>query len=136
MTACDLDAAFREWLATADGSAVLASVHRRALDLRREGWRRFGIGALWELARYDRALQVGPDAEGWRLNNSHRSRAARLLMDQEPELAGFFEVRELRGGEPDPDSGAPHHCRACSGQAATHAPGCAFARGPQGDLFA
>lgn len=134
MSGSDLDAAFREWLATEDGRAILADVRARALSLRRSGWRHFGIGALWEAVRYDRALQVGPDAEGWRCNNSWRSRVARLLMSEEPELVGFFETRELRGGEPEPLH-LPPTCRACAGQAATHAPGCRFVRGPQGLLF-
>lgn len=129
----DLGAAFREWLATDDGRAILEDVRRRALDLRRRGFAHFGIGALWEAARFDRALVLGPDAEGFRLNNNHRSRAARLLMEQQPELAGFFEVRELRGGEPE--AAEPPACRACCGQAVTHAPGCRWSGGPQGLLF-
>lgn len=129
----DLDAAFQEWLATEDGRVILEAVRRRAIDLRRRGFSHFGIGALWESARYDRALHVGPDAEGFRINNNYRSRAARLLMKEEPALVGFFETRELRGGEPEAE--APPACRACSGQPTTHAPGCRWSRGPQGLLF-
>ena len=87
---------FEEWLATDDGQAVYEHVRGRALRLRRRGWRRFGMKALWEAARYDRALEVGPDAEGWKVNNNYHSRLARRLMDEEPELQGFFELRELR----------------------------------------
>jgi len=87
---------FEEWLATEDGQAVYAHVRDRALRLRERGWTHFGIGALWEAARYDRALQVGPDAHGWKVNNDYRSRMARRLMEDEPRLRGFFETRELR----------------------------------------
>jgi hypothetical protein len=87
---------FEDWLATPDGRAVYANVRDRALRLRARGWRHFGIAALWEAARYDRALEVGPDEAGFKVNNDYRSRMARLLMDDVPGLADFFEVRELR----------------------------------------
>jgi len=90
-----LQAQFEAWLATPDGQAVYAHVRDRALRLYDRGWRHFGIAALWEAARYDRALQVGPDAEGYKANNSWRSRLARRLMDDVPELADFFTTREL-----------------------------------------
>lgn len=86
---------FDDWLATDDGQAVYEYVRERALALRRRGWRHFGIAAIWESARYDHALRVGPDAEGWKVNNTWRSRLARRLMEDEPELAGFFSTRVL-----------------------------------------
>lgn len=86
---------FDAWLATPDGQLVYRECRERALRLRARGWRHFAIGALWESVRYDRSVQVGPD-DGWRLNDHYRSRMARLLMDTEPDLAGFFETRELR----------------------------------------
>ena len=91
-----LQTRYAEWRASADGEAVYLNVRERALALRRRGWRHFGIGALWEAARYDWALRVGPDATGVKVNNDYRSRMARELMEQEPTLAGFFETRELR----------------------------------------
>lgn len=85
---------FDQWLATEDGQAVYTNVRDRALALRRRGWRHYGIAALVEAARYDAALVVGPD-EPWRINNSYRSRLARRLMSDHPELAGFFETRRV-----------------------------------------
>jgi hypothetical protein len=91
-----VQAAYREWRGTPDGLAVIAAIRRRAIELRRRGWRRYGIQALAEVVRFDHALTVGPDAAGYKVNNSHLSRLARDLMDEEPELSSFFEVRELR----------------------------------------
>jgi len=91
-----IQAAYREWRATPDGLAAVTAIRRRALELRRRGWRHYGIQALAEVVRFDRALSVGPDADGYRVNNSHLSRLARDLMDEEPELASFFELRVLR----------------------------------------
>lgn len=92
-----LERDFRAWLQTADGEAVYRSVRRRALGLRSCGWKRYGIAALWEAARFDRDLEVGPDAHGWKLNNNYRAYMARLLMEREPDLAGFFEIRTVQG---------------------------------------
>lgn len=91
-----VQAAYLEWRRTQDGMAVVEAIRRRAVELRRRGWRRYGIQALAEVVRFDRALSVGPDAAGYRVNNSHLSRLARDLMAEDPDLGGFFEVRELR----------------------------------------
>lgn len=88
--------AYLEWRKTSDGEAVVAAIRRRAIELRRRGWSRYGIQALAEVVRFDRALSVGPDAAGYRVNNSHLSRLARDLMAEDQDLASFFEVRELR----------------------------------------
>lgn len=75
-------------------------VYRRlrdlAIGLRRRGWTHLGIGMLWETLRYHTMLGSTPDEDAFRLNDHFRSRYARLLMDQEPELAEAFETRTLR----------------------------------------
>lgn len=87
---------YKEWRATSDGETVVAAVTEAALRLHRRGFKHYGIAALFEAARYTYALRVGPDAEGFKLNNNWRSRLARDLMVEHPELDGFFELRELR----------------------------------------
>lgn len=93
-----LHQAYLRWRETDDGKVVVDAIRTRALGLASKGWRHYGIQALAEVARYDRALDVGPDAEGYRVNNSHLSRLARDLMREDPDgpLRDFFEVRELR----------------------------------------
>lgn len=54
-----------------------------------------GIGMLWEVARWNVALNTRGTAV-WKLNNDFRSRYARLIMDQEPDMADAFETRRLR----------------------------------------
>lgn len=54
-----------------------------------------GIGMLWEVARWNLSLDTA-GASVWKLNNDLRSRYARLLMEQEPDLADAFETRRLR----------------------------------------
>lgn len=87
---------YETWRTSADGRRVYAAIRDRALAMRRRGHRHYGIAALYEAARYDWTLAAGPDADGFRLNNNHRSRLARELMDAEPELRAFFALRELR----------------------------------------
>jgi len=50
---------------------------------------------LWEVLRWNRFLATA-DPEAWKLNNNYHSRYARLLMTNNPELAGVFELRELK----------------------------------------
>lgn len=91
-----LDVQYSEWRASEDGRATASAVRSAALRLLARGFTHYGIAALWEAARYTRALDVGPDGQGFKLNNNWTSRMARELMAAEPALAGFFELRELR----------------------------------------
>lgn len=61
----------------------------------RHGERRLGIGMLWEVMRWNISFQTRSSSV-WKLNNNYRSRYARLLMEQEPDLADAFETRRLR----------------------------------------
>lgn len=91
-----LDARYTEWRESENGNIIFEAVLRRALRLHRSGWKHYGIGAIAEVVRYAFDVRVGPDAEGFKLNNSYRSRMAREMMDRVPELDGFFELRRLR----------------------------------------
>lgn len=71
----------------------LAALARRAKS---KGYARYSIKALVELVRWHRSVETTTtDGEPFRINNSHSSRYARLLMQQEADLAGFFETREI-----------------------------------------
>ena len=55
------------------------------------GRNKLGIGALYERARWEIALATGdPD---YKLNNNFRAFYARLIMRQEADLAGLFDLR-------------------------------------------
>lgn len=76
---------------------VYRELRRLAHQARNAGRTRIGMKQLFEVLRWERMLAGLPDeTEGWKLNNSYSSRYARLLMDREPELAGMFEIRELK----------------------------------------
>jgi hypothetical protein len=67
--------------------------------------RRFGVKALWEIARWERRKGFQKeDGEEWLLSNDFTSMYARLLAELHPEFLGdkdkgiepYFEMRELR----------------------------------------
>lgn len=76
--------------------AVYTELRDLALQARRAGLRRLGVRMLWEAMRWNRMLRTAPTVDGdFKLNDHFPSRYARLLMKQEPELTGIFELRDL-----------------------------------------
>ena len=70
-----------------------------AVKLKAKGIDRYGAKAIWEVLRYELALKTITTGEKYALNNNYISRFARKLMEEE-DFAGFFELRQLKGGEP------------------------------------
>lgn len=73
-------------------------VYRALVGLARE-WVRAGngrcsMGMLFEVLRFDHGLRTA-SADGLKLNNNFRSRYARLIAANEPDLAHAFETRAL-----------------------------------------
>jgi hypothetical protein len=84
---------YNDWRATAAGGHVFVEVLRRARAVRAAGFKTFGIACIWEAIRYDSAVTLGESAS-FKLNNDHRAFMAREVMDFDPELEGFFQLRE------------------------------------------
>lgn len=63
-------------------------------DWKAAGHQRIGIGMVVEVLRWQHGLRVAGEQFG--IDNSMRSRYARLVMANEPDLIGFFETRTLR----------------------------------------
>lgn len=78
-----------------DNPHVFEQLKKMALEWRRRGHQHGGIKMFWEALRYQRGLETADAADGFKLNNNYPARYARLLMQQVPELRGFFETREL-----------------------------------------
>lgn len=55
---------------------------------------KYSISTLIEIVRWHHDVQTTGDP--FKINNNYKSRYARLLMERNPELVGFFETRELR----------------------------------------
>lgn len=75
---------------------VFNALRQMALQQKARGANRGSIKALMETLRWLHQLTVNPDDSGFKLNNNFTALYARLLMDQEPALEGFFETRARR----------------------------------------
>lgn len=77
-----------------DNPHVYEELKKLALDVKRRGFNHYGIGALYEVMRFHRIMST-TDTE-YKLSNNHRAFYSRLLMANEPELAGFFTTKRQR----------------------------------------
>lgn len=62
-------------------------------QLKNAGHNKCGMKMLFEILRWRSMLKTAGDE--YKLPNSYTSRYSRLIMEQEPELEGFFETRSL-----------------------------------------
>ncbi len=86
----DMAAKFEEF--HANNPLVYATLVRLARQwIATTGRHKIGIGALYERARWEIAIATS-DAD-YRLNNNYRAWYARLIMHQERDLAGVFDLR-------------------------------------------
>ena len=70
---------------------ALVTLSREAL--RRNRSRKIGIGMIFEVLRWNYYLTTD-DEDGYKLNNTFCSCYSRLIMEQEPDLSGCFNVRK------------------------------------------
>lgn len=70
---------------------VYAHLRTLALKLAREG-KKAGIATIYEVLRYEGIWQTTGDT--YKLNNDWRAFYSRMLMENEPELDGYFETRK------------------------------------------
>ena len=68
-----------------------------ARDLKHKGWRRAGMKQIFEHLRWKYAIATKGDQ--WRLNNDFTSIYSSQVMTREPDLAGFFEIRDRKGNK-------------------------------------
>lgn len=74
---------------------VYEQLRQMALDLKERGHSNYGINGLIEVYRWHRAMNT-EDKHGFKINNNYAPYYARLLMHYNPELDGFFRLRELK----------------------------------------
>lgn len=73
---------------------VYRALRKICLQVKRAGMERFGIRTVWERLRWLAAFRTKRKRDTWKLNNNYSRHYARLLMERETELAGFFEIRD------------------------------------------
>ena len=74
---------------------VYSELVRRAVIAKSNGFKRYSAKVLIEVVRWYFEFER-PDKGPFKINNNFTSRYARLIMECEVDLAGFFETRELR----------------------------------------
>lgn len=90
-----LDAEFDQFIA--DNPQVYDQFRKIAVKLKVKGFDRWGAKAIWEVLRYELAVNTTANVKDYKLNNNYTSRMARKLMNEEPEDFGdFFELRKLK----------------------------------------
>ena len=60
------------------------------------GWKRWSIDAAYHVMRWERLRTYRDPHEDFKLNDHYTALYARLLMENEPELGGLFEIRQRR----------------------------------------
>lgn len=87
-----IEAAF--WRFHREHPEVYVELVRIARRLREQGWERFGIKTVYEVCRY-RAMVGDLSRKRPKLNNNYTAYYARLIAEQEPDLADVFQTRRL-----------------------------------------
>ena len=75
-----------------------------------------GMRCIWEAVRYDWSVNIRHDQDAPRLNDWLAPFFARLIMEREPDLAGYFETRgdspnRVEEPEPEPSPAEPEPYR-------------------------
>ena len=73
---------------------LLPQLARLARELKSAGHSRYSMDGLFHILRWETRVTTGD--LGLKINNNYTAFASRDLMDQYPDLKGFFKVREQK----------------------------------------
>lgn len=85
----------RFWDFHTDHPHVYDNLVRLARQWTAAGNGKLGIATLFEKLRWEWHVAAVKDHAGFKLNNTYRANYARLIMANEPDLDGLFEIRKL-----------------------------------------
>lgn len=88
----DLDSKFQEF--HKNNPHVYDILVRLARQAKKTGKIKMSVVLLVQVARWELMFTTKSD-DGYKINNSFTSRYARLIMENEEDLDGFFEIRQL-----------------------------------------
>ena len=71
---------------------VIQRIESIVAQLRQRGHARWGMKGIFEIIRYERALYTH-SRDRFKINNDYTPYYARLVIERNPELAGFFDLR-------------------------------------------
>lgn len=78
-----------------DNPHVYEKLLELARQVQRSGYKTYSIWALFARLRWHYDFET-KSQDGFKLSNDLTSRYSRMLMQQEPDLAGFFRIRPLK----------------------------------------
>lgn len=78
-----------------DNPHVYIKLVALAREVQERGFRNYSIWALFARLRWHYDFETKSE-DGFKLCNDYTSRYSRMLMDREPDLAGFFRIRPLK----------------------------------------
>lgn len=78
-----------------DNPHVYEALKRLAFEAKQAGKNKIGVDLLVQVARWELIMNTDTN-DKFKISNSYTSRYARLMMEQEPELEGLFELRTIR----------------------------------------
>lgn len=82
----------RQWRQSRqDHPEVFARIVEIARELQRRGHTHYSIDGIFHILRWETGLTTGD--LGLKVNNNHTAPAARDVMREHPDLAGFFRTR-------------------------------------------
>jgi hypothetical protein len=74
---------------------VYRALVKYAREMYARGFRRYSMKTIWAVLRWHSDLSKDA-GETYKLNDRYYSRYARLIMENEPDLRDFFDLRKLR----------------------------------------
>ena len=88
---------FDEWVHTPYGREVANKFIRLAWGIKKRGFEHYSHWAIAARLRfyYDMRNKKTDADDGFKINNNWLAYLARMAMDREPKLKGFFAIREL-----------------------------------------
>ena len=75
---------------------VYRNIVMLARRLKERGRQKTSVWFLVNVLRWEHLMQTQDPSSDYQINNNYLSRYARLIMEREPRLADFFEVRQLK----------------------------------------
>ena len=93
-----IDERFRQF--HADNPHVYADMVKVSRQMKQAGHPKWSTKAAFEVLRWQFFLKTH-SVDGYLLDNVYTAPYARLIMKQQPDLAGFFETRKRKAGAED-----------------------------------
>jgi hypothetical protein len=94
----DVETARQFWEFHEENPHVYDEIVRLCRQANARGFKHWSINGIFEVIRWNRAIKTR--ADDYKLNNNLKTPYARYVMQNEPDLRGFFITRQSRRYDP------------------------------------